>query len=479
MDLTGSMFIDSSLNRMNIYPQGSASQSTAQKVFGSASALFSSSTIDALKIIPSASTLYNFIPSNGDFQIDFWYMPTDIVGIDHTLFKQYSNNEPGVYPIDIYRSGSFVNFSIQLKRSYYDTGSYDISGTIAEITQDTWSHLALLRQGYSSTWLPETGGGRLVLPGEFAAYHNGSQSFFLTSSLYVQPSTSSLYIGGADGNYGAGGYIDEFRFLRGEALWTGSFVPPSESVSSGSVTGSSYYTPIYFDIVPTQLFLMRTDTYPSQPAASAGTPDFSMSASSAITVALPQMTSSIMITNVPTMTMTSSISMSFGSSIPLSCSVSFSTNPTSTSGSFNIYIIPSVLTPAGMHTLKIVGSNSEVSGSSRSINVPFVVPDGPATIDSFSPATGSNVHATDPIGFRVYDPNGFAYAAIYVEFKGKNIYEVAHDGTSFGPMYKGISNSMTVGSLNTYVSYTLLRDGGWISAPTIIPKIVNISGTLG
>jgi hypothetical protein len=79
----------------------------------------------------------------------------------------------------------------------------------------------------------------------------------------------------------------------------------------------------------------------------------------------------------------------------------------------------------------------------------------------------------------VYDPNGFAYAAIYVEFKGKNIYEVAHDGTSFGPMYKGISNSMTVGSLNTYVSYTLLRDGGWISAPTIIPKIVNISGTLG
>jgi hypothetical protein len=56
----------------------------------------------------------------------------------------------------------------------------------------------------------------------------------------------------------------------------------------------------------------------------------------------------------------------------------------------------------------------------------------------------------------VYDPNGFAYAAIYVEFKGQNVYEVAHDGTSFGPMYTGSANTMTVGSMNTYVSYTLL-----------------------
>jgi hypothetical protein len=99
----------------------------------------------------------------------------------------------------------------------------------------------------------------------------------------------------------------------------------------------------------------------------------------------------------------------------------------------------------------------------------------PPTIASVYPAAGTPIYPNTPISFQVLDDSGvFALIMLTASFAGSTILEVVYDGTAFGPMYTGVTNLKTA-TAGGY-TFTILRDGGWPSAPSITPIAIDSLG---
>lgn len=156
----------------------------------------------------------DFNLGSGDFTLDFWMYPTE----------QSDNNE--VCSICDVTSNNFANGGITLSWSSGSSAQFNIygpSGSIGTlpfnpITND-WQHVALVRSGDT-----------------FIAYFNGiSIGEINASSGLVIPFTAAttLNIGRYRGSFFANsfpGYIDQFRMVKGEALWTENFILTDENL---------------------------------------------------------------------------------------------------------------------------------------------------------------------------------------------------------------------------------------------------------
>ena len=97
-------------------------------------------------------------------------------------------------------------------------------------------------------------------------------------------------------------------------------------------------------------------------------------------------------------------------------------------------------------------------------------------VSNVTPAAGSPITAFTAISLDVtVSPGSFRLAELHVEFAGSKVFEVAHDGSDFGPMYRGSSNRRS--TISHGYRYTLLRDGGWPSSPTMTPIAIDTTGT--
>lgn len=97
------------------------------------------------------------------------------------------------------------------------------------------------------------------------------------------------------------------------------------------------------------------------------------------------------------------------------------------------------------------------------------------TITGFSPSVGSQITSAQPISFNVVDDGVLRRVIITVKFPNHLIQEVIHDGDGFGLSYMNGTNVRTVipGGYN----YVILRDGGWLEDPTIIPFAIDVTGS--
>jgi hypothetical protein len=138
----------------------------------------------------------------GDFTIEFWYSPTDL-SVQYRILADYRpGTSQGLYPT-ILTNYAVVAF-------YFNTG-LRITGTTS-LQVGNWYHIAVTKSG-SSTKL----------------FVNGIQdgSTLTDNNTYIG---NTFYISG--NAFGAGfsahGYISNFRIVKGTALYTSNFTPPTE-----------------------------------------------------------------------------------------------------------------------------------------------------------------------------------------------------------------------------------------------------------
>ena len=144
---------------------------------------------------------------SGDFTLECWINPA--VATASKVIYNTGANTTGTFDFGIY-SGS--------KLELYNTALVFTSS--ASISANTWTHIAVTRSGTTL---------RLFI--------NGTLDTTVTSHSYDYTTANSEYIGSYDGttNYW-NGYISNFRLVKGTAVYTTTFTPPTSPVTAISGT---------------------------------------------------------------------------------------------------------------------------------------------------------------------------------------------------------------------------------------------------
>ena len=129
-----------------------------------------------------------------------------------------------------------------------------------------------------------------------------------------------------------------------------------------------------------------------------------------------------------------------------------------------------VVAPAGALPLHYAGDLLSISGGG-SVDIL------PPVISNIIPAPSTPIYPRTPLGFDVTDNNPpLRLIMIKAEFVATSTWDLIHDGTVFGPLYQGASNTRT--AIAGGYRYTILRDTGWtVGVPPIItPYAVDLFG---
>ena len=180
-------FTDSSPNELTATANGSVQISTAQSVFGSSSAVFNGGG-DNLAITGDWTWW-----STSDYTIEFWLRANAVTGYLPLVFSDNGINA------HLYNGGTIhVN----------DGQTASSIGDGLPIVPDTWTHIAIVR-----------------LSGTITLYQDGVVIGTTTQTPNVGGST--FRVGGDSSGNGVAGYIDEVRVVKGFAVYTSNFTPPT------------------------------------------------------------------------------------------------------------------------------------------------------------------------------------------------------------------------------------------------------------
>ena len=186
---------------------GDAKISTAQSVYGGSSAYFDGSG-DYVAI--AASTDFEF--GSGDFTIECWFRVPNVTG-NKALFSSQTgfwlgafvwNNRVGYFASS---NGTTWNLIAADASPNNGLGAHTLSA-------NTWYHFAFVRRG--NTW-------KGFINGELDLAVN------VSGSIVARPAEEKRigYFSGATLGYAFNGYIDDFRIIKGQALYSGLFTPPA------------------------------------------------------------------------------------------------------------------------------------------------------------------------------------------------------------------------------------------------------------
>jgi len=158
--------------------------------------------------IPS-STDFDF--GSGDFTIECWIKP-DSVGAQGVINRSNggaSSNSSWIVYID---SGNFDFYWVDSGAP--NTWSGPISGT-STLQTDQWSHIAVAREGT-----------------KLRLFVNGILEATSTVSFTIPTSTRDVQIGSQNGGSWYDGHVSNVRIVKGTAVYTSSFRPPTEPLSN-------------------------------------------------------------------------------------------------------------------------------------------------------------------------------------------------------------------------------------------------------
>ena len=163
---------------------------------------------------------FNF--GTGDYTIEMWYYPIDD-GITVTLYDQrtstqnYTTNSPLLY-IGSHDGKIRYGFGDAGLNAILSPASYS-NGVTPYIRDYKWWHIAVCRNSGTTTM-----------------YLNGkSVGSFSDSYTMVQPSGNFSFGGSTEQNqYGAHGHISDLRVVKGAAVYTSEFTPPTTALGAHS-----------------------------------------------------------------------------------------------------------------------------------------------------------------------------------------------------------------------------------------------------
>lgn len=180
--------------------------STDQSKFGGSSLkLLGGGRLD----LPSSS---NYNLEDGNYTIEFWYRPQSLNNCQRIITFQGSSQTRGF--LHNCSNGSLIEF--------HNFGCCPIMTNPVALSIETWYHVALVKNGSTRT-----------------LYINGV-SVGSTTQQCLPYGNCSISIGGSStftentGN----GYIDDFRIVKGQAIYTSNFTPPTQSLAATPSTTS-------------------------------------------------------------------------------------------------------------------------------------------------------------------------------------------------------------------------------------------------
>ena len=151
---------------------------------------------------------------SGDFTVEFWWNPSSISSYQTPFDKGYTGS--GAL---LFQTGNGDG-----KIIVYASGSAVITASTA-VTVGAWNHMALVRNGTSLV---------LYLNGVSVGSATNSTNFNSTSSVGIGANVSG---GGGAGAYPINGYLSNLRVVKGTAVYTATFTPPTAPLTAISGTG--------------------------------------------------------------------------------------------------------------------------------------------------------------------------------------------------------------------------------------------------
>lgn len=153
-----------------------------------------------------------------DFTVDWWEYRNASSSGRGSVSRNYfvSGLSPYVFG---YSDGTVLRAFITSNGSTWDIANNKSMGTI---TTGAWVHLAITREGDT-----------------FRTFKNGVFQDGWTSSGTVLASNGQLSIFSYNGTY-TNGVIDEFRMVKGRAMWTGDFTPPAREHAVSGLNWALY-----------------------------------------------------------------------------------------------------------------------------------------------------------------------------------------------------------------------------------------------
>lgn len=199
-------FTDSSLYARTATALGNAQVDTAQAKFGSAAALFDRGD-DAIRFNDTEGLRLGA----GDWTIECWIRPATMDSVEQTIAMK-GNSISSASQLEFRWITRNTGTLLQVSNG---TSVSTVSGSSPLPSAGAWTHMAAVRDG--NTIRLFVGGTQQGSGSAITGAANGS-----SGALYIgsrnESGTLSEYFGG---------HIDEFRFTKGQALYTSNFTPPT------------------------------------------------------------------------------------------------------------------------------------------------------------------------------------------------------------------------------------------------------------
>jgi hypothetical protein len=203
-------FVDSSASPLTITRNGNTTQGSFSPYGQNYSNYFGSASGDVGLYMNGESA---FAFGTGDFTIEMWVNLQSVAGFQ-TLIDFRPSSTQGLYPV------LYLDTPTSTLR-YYTNSADRITGTTA-FTYNTWHHVAVTRSGTST---------KVFLDGvqQGSTYTDTNNYLVGTNRPYTGYGVNSI-----SGYMMYGGYLSNLRITKGQALYTSTFTPPTEPLTTTS-----------------------------------------------------------------------------------------------------------------------------------------------------------------------------------------------------------------------------------------------------
>ena len=213
-------FVDSSTNNFTINRNGNATQGSFSPFSQTGWSNYFDGTGDYLSLSPNSA----FDLGSGNFTLEMWVNQTTIPSGRYIRFFQIGGDSNDLFLVQYDTTSNLMNFAMG-----NGGGGTSIINSSYVLPANQWVHLAFVREGTGTNQVKFYANGTLIAQGTYSGGMAAGGSVWIGGIGWASTTT-----------YHSTGYISNVRLLKGTALYTSAFTPPTEPLTA--ITNTSLLT---------------------------------------------------------------------------------------------------------------------------------------------------------------------------------------------------------------------------------------------